>query len=90
MTIKNPEANFVERVHQLLGNIICTYELENFELNCNNPWSKILANCECAICLTGQSILNATPAQILLGRDMLFDLLSTNNNNELKSKTKSI
>ena len=31
-TIKNPQANFVERVHQTLGNMIRTYELENLNL----------------------------------------------------------
>jgi hypothetical protein len=36
-TIKNPQANFVERVHQTLGNMIRTYELENFEFDYDNP-----------------------------------------------------
>ena len=35
-TIKNPQANFVERVHQTLGNMICTYEFDY-----NDPWSQI-------------------------------------------------
>jgi transposase InsO family protein len=32
-TIKNPQANFVEHVHQSLGNMICTFEFENFEFD---------------------------------------------------------
>jgi hypothetical protein len=59
-TIKNPQANFVEHVHQTLGNMICTYELENFEFDCNEPWSQILAICAQAICSTAHSILDAT------------------------------
>jgi preprotein translocase subunit SecA len=45
MTIKNPQANFVEHVHQTPGNMIHKYELENFEFDYNDPWSQILANC---------------------------------------------
>jgi hypothetical protein len=36
--------------------------------------------------LTAHSILDATPAQIVFGGDMLFDLSSTINYNELKNK----
>jgi hypothetical protein len=89
MTIKNPHANFVESVHQKLGNMICTYKLENFEFGYNDPWSQILANCTCAIHSTAHSILDATPAQIMIGGDMLFDLSFTTNYSQLK-KTKSI
>jgi hypothetical protein len=31
-TIKNPQTNFVEHVQQILGNMIRTYELKNFNL----------------------------------------------------------
>jgi hypothetical protein len=60
--IKNPQANFVERVHQTLGKMILTYELETFELDYNDLWSQILANCTCAICSTAHSILDVTQA----------------------------
>jgi transposase InsO family protein len=36
-TIKNSQANFVEHVHQTLGNLICTYRIENFEFDYNDP-----------------------------------------------------
>jgi transposase InsO family protein len=36
-TIKNPQANFVERVHQTIGNMICSYKLENFEFDYDDP-----------------------------------------------------
>jgi hypothetical protein len=76
----------VERVDQTLGNMIRTYELENFESDYNDLWSQILANCAWAIGSTAYSILDATPAQIVFGRDMLFDLSFTTNYNELKNK----
>jgi len=76
----------VERVHQTLGNMIRTYELEKFEFDYNDPWSQILSNCTWAIRLTVHSILDATPAQIVFGRDMLFDLSFTTNFKDLLNK----
>jgi hypothetical protein len=74
MTIKNPRANFVERAHQTVGNMIRTYKLGNFEFDYNDPWSQILANWAGEIRSTAHSILDGTPAQIVFGRDLLFDL----------------
>jgi hypothetical protein len=59
----------VEHVHQTLGNMIRTYELENFEFDYNDPWSQILSNCVRAIRSTAHSILDATPAQVMFGSD---------------------
>lgn len=65
-TIKNPQANFVECVHQTLGNMIRTYELEKFEFDYNDPWSQLLSNCAWVIRSTVHSVLDATLAQIML------------------------
>jgi len=74
-TVKNPQANYVERVHQTLGNMIRTYEVDTeHEFDVDDPWSGILSNCAWAIRSTAHSVMNATPAQIIFGRDMLFDL----------------
>jgi hypothetical protein len=54
-----------------------SYELEDHDFDYQDPWSQILANCAWAICSTVHSVLNATPAQIVFGRDMLFDLSFT-------------
>jgi len=44
-TIKNPKANFVERVHQTLGNMLRTAELDEHTLDPYDPFTGILANC---------------------------------------------
>ena len=64
----------MERVHQTLGNMIRTYELEEYDFDYNDPWSSILAECAWAIRSTAHTIMDATPAQLVFGRDMLFDL----------------
>ena len=39
ITVRNPQANaIVERIHQVIGNIICTFELENNNLEEEDPW----------------------------------------------------
>jgi hypothetical protein len=86
----NPQANFVELVHQTLGNMIRTYELENFELDYNDPWSQILADCAWAIRSTAHRILDATPANIVFKTDRLFDLSFTTNYSELKNKASDL
>jgi transposase InsO family protein len=72
-TVKNPQANFVEHVHQTLGNMWRSYELEDHDFDYQDPWLQIIAKCAWAIGSTVLSVLNATPAQIVFGSDMLFD-----------------
>jgi hypothetical protein len=73
-TVRNPQANFVERVHQTLGNMLRTCELEQYPFEDDDPWTDILAKCSWAIRSTVHLVLDATPAQLVFGRDMLFDL----------------
>ena len=76
-TVKNPQANLVERVHQTPGNMLRTYELEKHDFDTNDPWSDILTSCAWAIRATVHTVLDATPAQLIYGRDMLYDLSFT-------------
>jgi hypothetical protein len=44
MTVRNPQANAIaERVHQVIGNIIRTFELESKYLGKDDPWKGILS-----------------------------------------------
>ena len=44
ITVRNPQANaIIERVHQTIGNIIRTFELETNFLDNNDPWAGILS-----------------------------------------------
>jgi hypothetical protein len=86
MKIKNPQANFVQCACQTLDNMVCSYELENFKFDYSEPWSKILGNQKQTICLTPHSMLDSNLAQIMFGKDMLFDLSFTTNHNELKNR----
>jgi hypothetical protein len=48
-------------VHQTLGNMLRSHELEDRNFDYQDPWSQILANCAWAIQSTLHNVLNATP-----------------------------
>jgi hypothetical protein len=74
-TVKNPQANAaVERIHQVVHNMMRTQDLKNQVFDYIDPWGEILANIAWAIRSSHHSTLNATPAQLVFGRDMLFNI----------------
>ena len=74
-SIKNPQANAIlERVHQVVGSMLKTKDLVNIEFDELDMWSPILASVAYAIRCSHHSTLNATPGQLVFGRDMLLDL----------------
>src|SRR5210317_2204527 len=61
ITTRNPQANaVVERVHQVIGNIICTFELHDNYLDEEDPWKGILSATSFAVCLPS-ILLSITP-----------------------------
>jgi len=71
-TVKNPQANFVELIHLTLGNMLRTMMMEEVILDPEDPWSGILSELTWAIRSTSHSSLNATPGQIVFGRDIFW------------------
>jgi hypothetical protein len=58
----NAQSNsIVEQVHQVLGNALRTFELEDKELNTNDPWGPFLSAAAWAIHSTVHTTYNATP-----------------------------
>ena len=74
-TTYNPLANgIIERIHQVLGDSLRTFELENIELPQYDPFGSFLNATAWAICSTYHTTLQATPGQLVFGRDMLLSL----------------
>jgi hypothetical protein len=74
-TSYNPQSNgVVERVHAVLNDMLRTYELEERELDQNDPFSEILSSIAFAIRATYHTTLQATPAQLVFGRDMILPI----------------
>jgi transposase InsO family protein len=75
ITVRNPQANaIVERVHQVIGNIICSFELENNYLDGNDPWKGIPSVTAFAVQSTFHTTLQNTPGQLVFGRDMILNV----------------
>ena len=74
-SIKNPQANAIlERIHQVVGSMLKTKDLVNVVFDVVDPWSDILASIAFAVRCSHHSTLNATPGQLVFGRDMLLDI----------------
>ena len=91
ITVRNPQANaIVERVHQVIGNIIRTFELENNYLDEEDPWKGILSATAFAVRSTFHTTLQSTPGQLVFGRDMIFNIQHTANWEYIKNRKQQI
>ena len=72
-SVRNPQANgIIERVHKTIGNMIRTFELE--DLDTKNPFGGILAATMFAIRATHHTTLQASPSQLVFGRDAIHNI----------------
>ena len=89
--MRNPQANAIcERVHQVIGNIIRTVELENNYLDEEDPWKVILGTTAFAVKSTFHTTLQQTPGQLEFGRDMIFNVKHTANWEYIKQRKHTI
>ena len=74
-SIKNPQSNApVERVHQVLHNMIVRKDLDSQIFDYIDPCGEILSSVAWAVHASHHSTLNKTPGQLVFGRDMIFNL----------------
>ncbi len=74
ITTRNPQANsIIERIHQTIANIIRTFNMTQAEVNEDDPWSGILAATMFATRATYHTTTQATPAQLVFGRDAILN-----------------
>ena len=74
-TTRNPQANaIIERAHQTIGNIIRTFEVHQSEMTQDSPWDGILSAVMFAMRATYHTTLQATPAQLVFGRDSIVNV----------------
>jgi transposase InsO family protein len=86
-TAYNPQANgIVERVHLVLGDALRTFELQEKEMDENDPWSSFLASAAFAIRSTYHTTLGASPGQLVFGRDMLLPIKFKANWAEIRAR----
>ncbi len=75
-TVKNPRANgILERVHQVLGQMLHTAELDMADSVTPDDVDVFLDNVAWAIRSTYHTVLKASPGAVIFGRDMLVNIL---------------
>lgn len=71
-TTRNPQSNAIlERVHQTIGNMIRTFSKDN--LDETDPWGGILSATMFAVRATYHTTMQATPSQLVFGRDAILN-----------------
>ena len=69
----NPQSNSIlERVHQVLGDSLRTFNLEERDLHPQDPFEEFLTATAYAIRSSHHSTLGYSPAQLVFGRDMFM------------------
>ena len=73
---RNPQANSIlERIHQVIGNMIKTFKIYDREdLEEQDPWSRILSTIMFGVRATYHTTLDATPTQLVFGRDTILPI----------------
>ena len=75
ITNRNPQANAIlERVHQTIGNMIRTWLGEDAEMDEKDPFSGLLTAVAFATRATVHTTLNASPSQLVFGRDAILNI----------------
>ena len=91
ITVRNPQANaIVERIHQVIANIIRTFELQTSYLDDDDPWLGILSATAFAVCSTYHTTLQKTPGQLVFGRDMVFNIEHLANWEHIRARKQKI
>jgi len=75
ITTRNPQANsMVERIHQVIGNMINTLQLRDRDDLGPFGWTGILSAIRQAVRSTVHTTTRATPTQLVFGRDALLNI----------------
>jgi hypothetical protein len=89
---QNPQANVMtERAHQMLGNSIRSFQLQDKPYyDPDDPWGGILAAVAFALRSTYHMTLQATPGQLIFGRDMVLNVQHLTDRTAIKAHKQQI
>ena len=90
-TSHNPQANeIIEHVHKVVNDMLRSFDSENESLEEDNQFDNFLQSTAWAIRSTYHTTLQATPCQLLLGRDMIHNITFKSNWNRIKKRKQDI
>jgi hypothetical protein len=85
VTTRNPQANAItERVHQTIGNIIRTFNVQS--MDSDDPWTGTLAATMLAVRATCHATLQALPMQLAFGRDAILNAKYASNWEQIRQR----
>jgi hypothetical protein len=88
---QNPQANgILECVHQVLGQMLCTAELDMANSVTPDDVDVFLDNAAWAICSTYHTVLKASPGAVIFGCNMLFNILFVADWNKIGEQRQSL
>ena len=93
ITTANPQANaVVERVHQVIGNMLRTMSLEDMYLlpPPHDPFAGVISAIGYAIRSTWHTTLKASPGQLVFGRDMALNIKHVADWNHIHQRRRQI
>ena len=68
------QASYIlERIHQVVPNLVLKFNLKNNYLDEDDPWSGILAATSFVVCSTYHTTLQATSGQLLFGHYIVIN-----------------
>ena len=77
-TLGNPTFNAIlKRIHQVIGNLVRTYNIKETYVDKDDPWLGILAASEFASFSTENSLKGYNPGQFVFGYDMILPIKHT-------------
>eukprot|EP00957_Ditylum_brightwellii_P026109 1974107-Ditylum_brightwellii.AAC.1 len=75
ITVGNPQANNItERIHQTIGNMIRSFEVHSTEIYKMGPWTCTLSAVRFVTRATVHTTMQATPMQLVFGRDTVLNV----------------
>jgi hypothetical protein len=91
-TSYNPQGNsIIEWIHQVMGNMLRNFELEEREHDPDDPWNEFLQACAFGIMSAFHTTLQASPGQLVFGTNMIHDIRFKTNWDRIKNnKQKNI
>ena len=75
ISVRNPQVNAImERVHQIIGNIIHTFNIQQMDLDNENPWEGNFSSIVFAIRSTVHTTMQHTSSQLVFFREAILNI----------------
>ena len=88
---RNPQANgIIERIHQTIGNMICTFQINELELDKEDPWLGIIGSFMFATRPTLHSTNRAIPIQLVVDQDEIINFKNKSDWTYMKNRKDKI